>query len=132
MIIHIVMWKLKGSPDAGEESEPPATFTDATATGVIQATQGQIDAFKENSKREIAEALRKVPGPLGPMQFGPPQLPERAKGYEFALYSRFKDLESLQKYAVSDAHMSVVNNIVKPRTVPEATMAYDIEVQDDA
>ncbi|CAE6412021.1 unnamed protein product [Rhizoctonia solani] len=106
MIIHIVMWKLKGSPDAGGESQPPATFTDATATGVIQATQGQIDIYKENSKREIADALRKIPGPLAPMQFGPPQLPERAKGYDFALYSRFKDLESLKTYGVSDAHMS--------------------------
>ncbi|CAE7208965.1 unnamed protein product [Rhizoctonia solani] len=132
MIIHIVMWKLKGSPDADVESNPPTTFTDATATGVIQATQEQIDAYKEDSKREIAEALIKVPGPLAPMQFGPPQLPERAKGYEFALYSRFKDLETLRTYAVSDAHMSVVNNIVKPRTVPGETMAYDFELPDDA
>ncbi|KAJ1307253.1 hypothetical protein OPQ81_001366 [Rhizoctonia solani] len=113
MIVHIVMWKLKGQP------EPTAT-------------QEQIDTFKENSRREIAEALSKVPGPLAPMQFGPPQLPERAKGYDFALYSRFKDLESLKKYAVSDAHVSVVNNIVKPRTITEETMAYDIEVPDDA
>ncbi|CAE6423017.1 unnamed protein product [Rhizoctonia solani] len=132
MIIHIVMWKLKSQPDDATGSQPPSTFTDATATGVIQATQEQIDAFKENSKREIAEALSKVPGPLAPMQFGPPLLPERAKGYEFALYSRFKNLESLNVYAVSDAHVSVVNNIVKPRTIPEATMAYDLEVPDDA
>ena len=59
-----VIWKLKGSPDADEESQLPATFTDATASGVIQATQEQIKIYKENSKREIAEALRKVPGRL--------------------------------------------------------------------
>ncbi|CAE6461151.1 unnamed protein product [Rhizoctonia solani] len=131
MIIHIVIWKLKSQPDATGGSQVPATFTDATATGVIEATQEQIDAYKAESRREIAEALNKVPGPLVPMQFGPPQLPERAKGYEFALYSRFKDLESLKKYAVSDAHVSVVESVVKPRTIPGETMAYDLEVPDD-
>ncbi|KAG8689759.1 hypothetical protein FRC11_000773 [Ceratobasidium sp. 423] len=75
-----VIWKLKSQPDATGGSQAPAT----TATGVIGATQEQIDAYKAESRREIAEALNKVPGPLVPMQFGPPQLPERAKGYEFA------------------------------------------------
>ncbi|CEL55162.1 hypothetical protein RSOLAG1IB_01170 [Rhizoctonia solani AG-1 IB] len=130
MIIHIVMWKLKSQPADATQTQPPATFTDATATGVIQETQEQINAFKENSKREIAEALSKVPGPLSPMQFGAPLLPERSKGYEYALYSRFKDLKHLQDYAVSEAHVSVVNKVVKPRT--EESLAYDIEVPDDA
>ncbi|CAE6433903.1 unnamed protein product [Rhizoctonia solani] len=147
MIIHIVMWKLKSQPADATEAQPPATFTDATATGVIQATQEQINTFKENSKREIAEALSKVPGPLVPMQFGAPLLPERSKGYEFgtlkhidfwrylltsnqALYSRFKDLKHLHDYAISEAHVSVVNSVVRPRT--EETLAYDLEVPDNA
>jgi predicted HicB family RNase H-like nuclease len=58
------MWKLKSQPADATQTQPPATFTDATATGVIQETQEQINAFKENSKREIAEALSKVPGKL--------------------------------------------------------------------
>jgi hypothetical protein len=55
------MWKLKTQPSVAE-SVPPATFTDATATGLIQATQEQITAYQERAKSEIAAALKKVPG----------------------------------------------------------------------
>ncbi|QRV74894.1 Dabb domain-containing protein [Ceratobasidium sp. AG-Ba] len=129
MIIHIVMWKLKTQPSVAA-SDPPTTFTDATATGVIQATQEQIAEYQANAMKEISTALSKVPGPMVPMQFGPPQLPERAKGYNFALYSKFKDRAALHEYDISEAHKTTVANIVKPHV--EDVMAYDFELPDDA
>ncbi|KAB5595731.1 hypothetical protein CTheo_744 [Ceratobasidium theobromae] len=116
------MWKLKTQPATPSGSQSSAT----------DATQEQIHEFQEKAKREIAAALRQVPGPLATMQFGPPLLPERARGYNFALYSRFKDRAALDAYAISEAHMSVVNNVVKPYTEANETMAYDFEVPNDA
>ena len=130
MIIHIVMWKLKTQPANAAGAQPPATYTDATATSVIAATQEEIQKYQAQAKRDIAEALSKVPGPLKPMQFGEPQIPERAKGYNFALYSLFKDRAALDAYSVSEAHQSVVINVVKPYT--EDSMAYDFDVPDEA
>ncbi|KAG8745881.1 hypothetical protein FRC12_014423 [Ceratobasidium sp. 428] len=129
MIVHIVMWKLKTQPSVAAP-DPTSTFTDATATSVIQATQEQIDEYQNKAKQEISTALSKVPGPLVPMQFGPPQLPERAKGYNFALYSKFKDRDALRAYDISEAHKTTVANHVKPHT--DDVMAYDFELPDDA
>jgi hypothetical protein len=56
------MWKLKAQPANLAESQLPGTFTDATATRVIETTQEQIHEFQEKAKREIATALRQVPG----------------------------------------------------------------------
>lgn len=41
---------------------PPATFTDATATGVIEATHGEINAYQEKVMKDISTALKQVPG----------------------------------------------------------------------
>ncbi|KAG9124803.1 hypothetical protein FRC07_010201, partial [Ceratobasidium sp. 392] len=109
------MWKLKTQPPVAV-TDPPSTFTDATATSVIQATQEQNAEYQARAKEEIAAALSKVPGPLVPMQFGPPQLPERAKGYNFALYSKFKDRDALRAYDISEAHQTTVAKHVKPHT----------------
>ncbi|KAF8604612.1 hypothetical protein BDV93DRAFT_555470 [Ceratobasidium sp. AG-I] len=150
MIIHIVLFKLKAHPSL-EGATPPATFTDATATNVIEATHGEINAHQEKIKSDITAALKKVPGwskhvPMisslrltlyclnnilillgstpyylptsyaGPltMELGPPLLPERAKGFDFGLYSRFKDKAALEAYAVSKEHMDAVINIIRP------------------
>ncbi|CAE6347184.1 unnamed protein product [Rhizoctonia solani] len=110
MIIHFVLFKLKSQPGA---------------------TQEQLDDFKEKAGREIAEALSKVPGPFVPMQFGAPLLTERTKGYDFSLFARFKDRAALNAYAISDEHMSVVNNVIRPRTDIEETIDYDLEIPDD-
>ncbi|CAE6445324.1 unnamed protein product [Rhizoctonia solani] len=111
MIIHFVLFKLKNQPGATPE---------------------QLEDFKEKARREIAEALGKVSGPFVPMQFGPPLLPERAKGYDFALLARFKDRKALDDYAVSPEHLSVVNDIIRPRAELEETIDYDLQIPDDA
>ncbi|CCO33390.1 hypothetical protein BN14_07465 [Rhizoctonia solani AG-1 IB] len=95
------------------------------------ATQEQLDEFKKSARREIADALGKVPGPFVPMQFGAPLLTERTKDYDFALFARFKDRTALDAYAVSDEHTSVVNNVIRPRTELEETIDYDLEIPDD-
>ncbi|KAJ1305876.1 hypothetical protein OPQ81_010598 [Rhizoctonia solani] len=89
------------------------------------------EGFKEKARQEIAEALSKVPGPFVPMQFGAPLLPERAKGYDFALFARFRDREALDKYAVDQEHLSVIENVIRPRTELEKTIDYDLEIPDD-
>ncbi|CAE6490374.1 unnamed protein product [Rhizoctonia solani] len=86
---------------------------------------------KEQAAQEIADALGKVPGPFVPMQFGAPLFPERTKGYDFALFARFKDRDALDKYAVSQEHLDVVENVIRPRTKLEETIDYDLEIPDD-
>lgn len=59
---HAVMWKLKSQPANAAGAQPPATYTDATATNVIAATQEEIKKYQAQAKHDIAEALSKVPG----------------------------------------------------------------------
>ncbi|KAL7409210.1 hypothetical protein BDY24DRAFT_404047 [Mrakia frigida] len=103
-IIHIVLWKL---------APPPSTLT--SASDVAAHTQKIHDG--------IAKLLT-VPGPLEGF-VGPPKIADRAKGFDFGFYSVFADAEALQKYAVSDAHMKVVIEDIRPNTVD--VMAYDFE-----
>lgn len=107
MIIHFVLFKLK-SPS--------------------EATPEQLKDIKEKARREIAEALSKVPGPSEPMQFGPPLLPEKAKGYDFALLARFKDRKALDDYADSPEHLSVVNDVISSRAELAETIDYDLQI----
>ncbi|WVR04791.1 hypothetical protein IAU60_001803 [Kwoniella sp. DSM 27419] len=94
-VVHIVLWKLKGS---------------------------SLDAAKE-----AISALYKVPG-AETMKLGPPLIDARAKGYNWGLYSTFASPEALQKYAVSEAHVQVVENNVKPNV--EEVLAYDFELDE--
>lgn len=70
------------------------------------------------------------------LELGPPLITERAKGFDYGtsssemgesqsrangagLYSVFSSPEALQKYAVSEAHVKVVNENVKPNVEGE-------------
>ncbi|WWD21678.1 hypothetical protein CI109_106164 [Kwoniella shandongensis] len=97
-IVHIVLWKLR--KQAGED-------------GFAQA------------KAAIAN-LKTVPGPET-FHLGPPLLDGRAKGFNWGLYSVFASPEALQTYAVSEAHVNVVEKHVKPNV--EELLAYDFELE---
>lgn len=84
-IVHIVLWKLK--PFASEAAE-------------------------QAIKAGIAE-LTTLEGPEL-MHLGPPAIEGRNKGYNWGLYSIFPDRETLDKYAVSEAHLKVVTEKIKP------------------
>ncbi|CAE7055370.1 unnamed protein product [Rhizoctonia solani] len=86
---------------------------------------------KEKARSEIAEALSKVEGPFVPMQFGAPLFADRAKGYDFALFSRFKDRVALDKYAKDPLHLDVIENVIRPRAVLDETIDYDLHIPDD-
>ncbi|WVW78223.1 hypothetical protein I302_100175 [Kwoniella bestiolae CBS 10118] len=77
--------------------------------------------------KEAISALYKVPG-AEVMKLGPPLLDGRAKGFNWGLYSIFSSAEALQKYAVSEAHVKVVENNVKPNV--EDLIAYDFELDE--
>ncbi|WRT64580.1 uncharacterized protein IL334_001512 [Kwoniella shivajii] len=80
----------------------------------------------EAAKKAIG-ALLKVPGPEK-ATLGPPLLDARAKGFDYGLYSIFSSAEALQTYAVSEAHVSVVTNNVKPNV--DELLAYDFELDE--
>ncbi|ORX36660.1 hypothetical protein BD324DRAFT_626696 [Kockovaella imperatae] len=101
-VVHIVMWKLKQSAaSAGSEGHKAAT--------------------------QAISALKTVPGPET-MQLGPPLIDARAKGFNWGLYSVFASREALDKYTVSEAHVKVVTENVKPNI--EDVMAYDFELDE--
>ncbi|WWC86698.1 uncharacterized protein L201_001575 [Kwoniella dendrophila CBS 6074] len=75
--------------------------------------------------KEAISALYKVPGAES-MKLGPPLIDARAKGFNWGLYSVFSSSEALQKYAVSEEHVKVVENNVKPNI--EDILAYDFEL----
>ncbi|WVQ98257.1 hypothetical protein IAU59_005380 [Kwoniella sp. CBS 9459] len=81
-----------------------------------------LDAAKEG-----ISALYKVPGAES-MKLGPPLLDGRAKGFNWGLYSVFSSPEALQKYAVSEEHVSTVEKNVKPNI--EDILAYDFELDE--
>lgn len=56
-----VLFKLKPQPSLSG-SVQSATFTDATATGVIQVTQDEINIYQAKAMEDIAAALKQVPG----------------------------------------------------------------------
>ncbi|EIW70621.1 hypothetical protein TREMEDRAFT_28951, partial [Tremella mesenterica DSM 1558] len=73
------------------------------------------------------EHLKSVPG-AELMHLGPPLLDARAKGFDYGLYSIFSSHEALQKYAVSEAHVSCVEKHIKPNATE--VMAYDFELEE--
>jgi hypothetical protein len=48
------------------------------------------------------------------MHISPPLIDARAKGFNYGLYSVFESREALDVYAVSEAHVRVVNEKIKP------------------
>ncbi|KAK8847588.1 hypothetical protein IAR55_005447 [Kwoniella newhampshirensis] len=105
-IVHIVLWKLRRPSSSSSSS-----------------ISGAEDVFAQ-AKSAIAN-LKNVPGPEQ-FQLGPPLLVARAKGFDWGLYSVFASKEALQTYAVSDAHVKVVEEHVKPNV--EDVLAYDFEL----
>jgi len=101
-IIHIVLWKLKKPPVVSEEA-------------VIKAKQA-------------ITALKTVPGPEL-MHLGPPLLSERAKGYDWGMYSVFSSKEALKTYNDSDAHIDVRAANVIPH-IEADVLAYDFELDE--
>ncbi|QRV82973.1 Dabb domain-containing protein [Ceratobasidium sp. AG-Ba] len=85
---------------------------------------------QETAKREIADSLKDVPGPIKPMQFSAPISEARTKGLNFGFVSYFKDRYTLREYDVSEAHQRAVNDTIKPRIAD--FLDYDIEVPDGA
>jgi len=77
--------------------------------------------------RSEISLLKKVPGPEV-MHLGPPIVDGRTKGFDWGLYSVFSSPEALQTYAVSDHHVKVVTENVRPNT--EDVMAYDFELEE--
>lgn len=48
------------------------------------------------------------------MHISAPLIDARAKGYDYGLYSVFESRQALETYAVSDAHVKVVEEKIKP------------------
>ncbi|KAL1405543.1 hypothetical protein Q8F55_009181 [Vanrija albida] len=71
------------------------------------------------------DALKSVPGPIS-AHLGPPAISDRAKGYNYGLYSVFESREALDTYAVSEAHVKVVVENVRPHV--DDVLAYDFEL----
>ncbi|GAB1523553.1 hypothetical protein RhiTH_006703 [Rhizoctonia solani] len=97
-------------------------------------TQDQHDELKEKARREIAEALAKVPGVTTSVC-----LHNCCYIYKFitiwvhsALFARFKDRAALDTYAANDEHRWVIDNVIRPHTDIEETIDYDLEIPDDA
>ncbi|KAK1924242.1 hypothetical protein DB88DRAFT_489569 [Papiliotrema laurentii] len=97
-IVHIVLFKLKAA--ANEEG--------------FKTAQNAISALKQVPGAEV-------------MHLGPPAIDARAKGFNWGLYSVFTDRAALDTYAVSEAHVKVVENNVKPNI--EDILAYDFELE---
>ncbi|WOO85886.1 Stress-response A/B barrel domain-containing protein UP3 [Vanrija pseudolonga] len=72
------------------------------------------------------DALKTVPGPIS-AHLGPPAIHDRAKGFNYGLYSVFESREALDTYAVSEAHVKVVVENVRPNV--EDVLAYDFELE---
>ncbi|CDZ96826.1 Stress responsive alpha-beta barrel [Phaffia rhodozyma] len=104
-IIHIVLWKL---------APPPSSIT---AVADIAAHQAQVKARFQK--------LLTVPGVLEGY-VGEPKIADRAKGFDWGFYAVFESMDALKKYAVSDAHMKIVIEDVRPNT--QDVLAYDFEL----
>ncbi|RSH87382.1 hypothetical protein EHS25_003291 [Saitozyma podzolica] len=104
-VIHIVLWKLKR----------PSILTSTSTEEVLAQAKQAISALKN------------VPGPET-MHLGPPLIDARAKGFDWGLYSVFSSREALDKYAVSEAHVKVVTENVRPNV--DDVMAYDWELNE--
>ncbi|CAD6572739.1 MAG: hypothetical protein TREMPRED_000614 [Tremellales sp. Tagirdzhanova-0007] len=105
-IVHIVLWKIK---------RPPAASSKPIEEVLAQA-------------RQAISALKSVPGPEY-CHLGPPMMDDRAQGYDWGLYSIFASKEDLKTYAVSEAHVKVVTENVRPLT-EAGVLAYDFELDD--
>ncbi|ORY34006.1 hypothetical protein BCR39DRAFT_518103 [Naematelia encephala] len=104
-VVHIVLWKLR---------RPSLLTSTSTEDALAQA-------------KKAISALKTVPGPET-LTLGPPLIDARAKGFDWGLYSIFTDKDALQKYAVSEAHLKVVTENVRPNV--DDVLAYDFELDD--
>ncbi|AAW45866.1 hypothetical protein CNBJ1350 [Cryptococcus deneoformans B-3501A] len=104
-IVHIVLWKLKR----------PSALTSTSTEEVLAKA------------KEAINALKNVPGPES-VHLGPPLLDARAKGFDYGLYSIFSSAEALQTYAVSEAHVKVVTENVRPNV--DDVFAYDFVLEE--
>ncbi|KAF8756739.1 hypothetical protein RHS01_04566 [Rhizoctonia solani] len=108
-------------------------------------TQDQHDELKEKARREIAEALAKVPvwrtTPCRPNQglrllyafiIAVTYTSSFTIWVHSALFARFKDRAALDTYAANDEHRWVIDNVIRPHTDIEETIDYDLEIPDDA
>ncbi|WWC68146.1 uncharacterized protein I206_102069 [Kwoniella pini CBS 10737] len=93
---------------------------------VVHIVLWKLKGNQEIAKQAIS-ALYTVPG-AEVFKLGPPLLDGRAKGFNWGLYSVFSSPDALQKYAVSEAHVKVVENNVKPNV--EDLIAYDFELDE--
>ncbi|KAI8799685.1 stress responsive A/B barrel domain-containing protein [Cladochytrium replicatum] len=86
----------------------------------------ELEVTVQKFKKLAASGL---PG-LIKLSFGPTFTTERARGYTHALVAEFTDREALQVYTVSDIHVQVVTENVRPllEPVPDASLALDYEI----
>ncbi|KAL7421829.1 hypothetical protein Q5752_003600 [Cryptotrichosporon argae] len=98
-IAHVVLWKLR--QQASEEA--------------LQSVKTKINELKN------------LPGPIS-VHLGPPAISDRAQGYNYGLYSIFASREALDAYAVSEGHVKIVVENVRPNT--EGVLAYDFELDE--
>ncbi|CEH15064.1 Stress responsive alpha-beta barrel [Ceraceosorus bombacis] len=102
-LIHIVLVKLK--PSVRSDESAFSTFvTKCNELGTYPSLQPLLTEFK----------------------WAEPVYADRTKGFNWALYSRFRHREDYEKYRDDEGHRTFVKEVMSPAL--DEIMAYDLEV----
>lgn len=74
-----------------------------------QVLTNEFEEFR--ARIETIRDLEVVKSGADDVALGPPMWPERSEGYNYGLYFRFKDRESLERYKEDPAHKECVREI---------------------